>query len=421
MRLKVNCLLCCLLLYMETTAQPAGYNYDESKVAPYTLPTLLQTTTGNRITTAAQWEANRPALLNLFAEHEYGQTPTTPVALRFQIRSIDNQALGGLAIRKQMAIYFTDYPQLAPIMVLLYLPKNKIGRVPVFVGLNFFGNHSISNDPGILLSNRWVHNEAKGVVNNRATEASRGYQAHQWPVETILNRGYALATAYYGDVEPDHPTGWKQGVRSALGDTTKTNNWGALGAWAWQLSRMLDYLQTEPDLDAKRAIVLGHSRIGKAALWAGAQDTRFAGVISNESGEGGAALARRNYGETVERINTSFPHWFCGKFKTYNKNVSALPVDQHQLLALIAPRPLYVASAEGDQWSDPNGEFLSAKAAGALYKLYGKTGMDADKQPGVNQPVGQRIRYHYRTGKHSVTDYDWEQYLKFADELITRP
>ena len=402
------------------------YNYDEAKVGTYTLPDLMRTTNGKQVNSRADWAGRRAELLTLFADNVYGRTPSQTVKLRFQTLSVEPSALNGLAVRKQVSIFFIDYPQLPPIQILLYVPKGAQKPSPVFMGLNFCGNHCVSTEPDIPLSTQWVSTGDGGVsLNNRATEKARGMQERRWPLATILKRGYALATAYYGDIEPDHPTGWRTGIRSVLGDTARygdsqaqASEWGAIGAWAWGMSRIMDYLQTDPSIDAKRVVLMGHSRIGKAALWAGAQDERFAAVVSNESGEGGAALARRWYGETVERLNTSFPHWFTGRYRTYNQNVAGLPVDQHEFLALIAPRPLYVASADGDQWSDPKGEFMGALAAEPAYKLFGKMGLGTVSFPGVNQPVGQTIRYHNRTGKHDVTDYDWAQYLKFADELV---
>lgn len=406
-------------------AQDFQPNYDETKVGAYQLPDPLLKKKGKRIKTDRKWEKKqRPAILATFAEHVYGRFPGVSQNMHYKVVSVDNQALGGRATRKQISIFFSNAADSAGMDVLLYLPNNASGPVPVFIGLNYYGNHSTHADTGIIISRKWMRkNDEYKIVNNRATEGSRGAQASRWPVEEIISRGYGVATAYYGDLEPDHEEGWKTGIRSSLQNdlNIKPEEWGAIGAWAWGLSRMMDYLETDKEVDATKVAITGHSRLGKAALWAAANDRRFAMVISNNSGEGGTALARRNYGETVERINTAFPYWFHSKYKEYNKKVDQLPVDQHMLLALMAPRPLYVASAEEDQWADPKGEFLSAKGAEPVYALYQKRGLGVEQMPPIEQPVGEYIRYHIRTGKHNITLYDWQQYLDFADKHFRNP
>ncbi len=350
-------------------AQRPGFNDDESKVPSYTLPDPLQFNNAKRVESAADWTDRRRAeIVALFEQHVYGSSPARPDEMHFELLESDDNALNGKARRKQVAVYFTADKSGPRMELLLYLPAGNSDAVPVFLGPNFSGNHTIHGDPAIHLSKSWMRDRGTGIVDHRATEKSRGASASRWAVDKILERGYGLATVYYGDIDPDFDDGFKNGVH-VLDPPEGPADWGSVAAWAWGLSRALDYLETDSDVDHEHVALMGHSRLGKAAVWAGASDERFAIVISNDSGCGGAALSRRRFGETVQRINTSFPHWFNDNFLGYNGNEDELPVDQHMLLALIAPRPLYVASAQEDQWADPNGEFLSAMHAGAVYEL----------------------------------------------------
>jgi hypothetical protein len=404
--------------------QPPKPNYDESRVPAYDLPDPLVASDGRRITSTKDWfDKRRPELIHLFEENVYGRSPSDPKSLSFQTLSVTRNALAGAAVRKQVRVQFSSVAGGPAMTILLYSPSQAKEPVPVFVGLNFDGNQAVQNDPGILLSTGWMP-AAPGVENNKATEATRGADARSWPVPMILARGYGVASVYAGDIAPDHADNYQEGVFPLFyrpgQSKPEADQWGTIAAWAWGLSRIADYLETDPDVDKRRLVVIGHSRLGKAALWAGVQDTRFALVVSNDSGEGGAALARRKFGERTEDLNTVFPHWYCENYKRYNGKEEMLPVDSNELLALVAPRPLYVASAEDDLWADPKGEFLGAKGATPVYRLFGEEGLGAETMPPPEQPIMTIVGYHVRHGKHAITEYDWTHYITFADKQLKR-
>lgn len=405
-----------------TASYSQEVNYDEDKIPPYTLSDPLVLNNGNPVKSVKDWEKKRrPEIVKFFETQMYGKAPEAPKDLHFKVVSEDKQALGGKAVRKEVNIYFSENDD-NYMTVLMYLPNQNEKPVPLFVGLNFYGNYTINADPGIAITPKWVSNES-GTTDNRAEESLRGSDASAWPVELILQNGYGLATVYCGDIAPDYDNGFQKGVFPLYNvngqSKPKPDEWQNIAAWAWGLSRAMDYFQKDKQVDAKKVIVIGHSRLGKAALWAGAKDKRFAMVISNESGCGGAALSKRRIGETVKLINTQFPYWFCDNFKQYNNNEDALPFDQHELIALVAPRPVYIGSAEGDRWADPKGEFLSGLYASPVYKLFGLTGMPVSEMPAVDHPVlSGQIGYHIRTGNHALTSYDWEQYILFANKFF---
>jgi hypothetical protein len=394
--------------------EPPDTNYDESKVPKYELPDPLVCFDGRKVTDAATWrEIRRPEILRAFAQRVYGQTPEIKTSRRLETIRPDSKVFAGLATRKQIRIRLFESGEAPWIDLLLYVPNTAGGPVPVFLGLNY-GNQGVDPDPEI--------------VPSRNAVCRRGEHAHRWPLEMLLKRGYAVASFHGGDVELDRhgsgcrftTEGWQKGIRYFVmrqsGRTELADNeWGSIGAWAWGLSRALDYLQTDAAIDRNRVAVFGHSRTGKTALWAGAQDERFALVISNNSGQGGASLARRRFGETVAASCSLSGIWYCRNYRNYANNEAALPVDAHLLIALIAPRPVYVASAEQDRWADPRGEFLAARHAERVYRLLGRTGLGVDAMPAVNQPVGQTVGYHVRVGDHDILPYDWQRYLDFAD------
>jgi len=408
-----------LVLCLGALGQRPAVNYDEAKMPKYSLPDPLVMQNGERVPDAKTWqERRRPEILELYRSEVFGRSPARPAEVNFEIASSE-KALGGRAVRKRVTVWLAgrDGPKMD---LLLYLPAGAKKPSPVFLGLGFAGNQSVYTDPAIPLAEEWTRDPATNAVVKRwAEEKSRGSAAAAWQLDKILEHGYGLATVYYGDIEPDLVGGIEYGTRPRFfrrGQTQPAaDDWGAIAAWAWGLSRAMDYLESDPQVDTRRVAAIGHSRLGKTALWAGAQDTRFSIVISNESGEGGASITRRDFGERIADLNAVFPHWFCGNFKKYDNREDELPVDAHMLLALIAPRPLYVASAAGDLWADPRGEFLAVVNASPVYELLGRQGIGTDRMPAVHEPIMHTMAYHIRAGQHGITAYDWEQYLKFAD------
>ncbi len=415
---KVPFALICLLTL--STLSCVQTNQEKSDPVKYSLPDPLISEKGKKIKTTGDWnELRRKEVLELFEKNMYGKVLSDDIEIEFDRTDVNLGALDGKAIRKNIAILFKKGKQTILADLLIYLPADATNPAPLFLGLNFYGNHTIHPDPEIPITTGWVeNNEDLHITENKATEESRGIRAHRWPVERILERGYGLATICYGDIDPDYDDGFDNGVHALMDYTSADTSTepSSISAWAWGLSAAMDYFETDRDINQHRIVVMGHSRLGKTSLWAGATDPRFAIVISNNSGCGGAALSRRKHGETVKRINTVFPHWFCDSFNAFNDKEDELPFDQHMLIALIAPRPVYVASAVEDDWADPEGEFLSMYHAGPVFKLFGMETIAQDSLPELNTPLWKgNMGYHIRSGKHDVTLYDWEQYLNFAD------
>lgn len=360
-------------------------NFDEAKVGDYTLANPLVAADGSPVTRES-WPRRRAELLKLFGDEMFGHAPVgRPEKLAFRVLEEDAKALDGKTTRKLVEISFdTPHAGRFKFPVQLFLPNAARGPVPTLLLMQFEG----LTDPA---------------------------------TPQIIDRGWALAILDRTKLAADDAAIFRNGVINAMsGQRDRAPDaWQAFGAWAWGASRVLDYLETEPAVDAGRVAVVGFSRMGKTALWAGANDERFAAVISNESGAGGAALSSRVYGETIEDLNVRFPHWFCQNYRKYNSRESDLPFDEHLLLALIAPRPLYVGSADEDLWSDPRGEFLACVAASPAYELLGVPGLGTHEMPPLEEPVATgRIGYHIRRGRHAFTDYDWQRYIDFLDRQL---
>ncbi len=405
-----------------TQSLPAP-NYDEALVEPYELPELLRHDDGAPVLDAHDFVTRRRLeLLEGFKRHVYGRIDTE---LELQVEPLVRGApcCGELGLYSELDVVLSspDSGKSLTLRLLVHVPRAAPQPVPAFLSLNLFGNQALHADPRLRLAAGWVPENAElGLTGHVASDSSRGLQAGRWPVEAVLARGYGLATAYAGDIDPDFDDGFENGLHGLLrraGTPRAGDAPGTLAAWAFGLSRLLDALSEVREIDARRVAVLGHSRLGKAALWAAAQDERFALAISNQSGCGGAALSRRRYGERLLHINRRFPHWFCPAFHHYDEREHELPIDQHQLLALVAPRPLYVCSAALDRWADPHGELSACRAAAPAYELFGQVVRPMlVEQPGALPD--SRLGYHMRPGRHDLTPRDFWHFLAFADRYL---
>lgn len=379
----------------------AGGAAGAPEVVTHPLPDPLRRADGDRITRASEWEGGlRAEVLATFEREIYGRTPETGVTMTAEVRE---DVVTGRLRRKQVRLTFRSELGRATADLLLYAPATAAGRVPVFLGLNTGGNWTVAPDEGIFA----------------AEGRQRGRHERRWPIDFVTGQGCAVATIGCDDFFPDKDlASYARSVQRLFPADQRgpgPAQWGAIATWAWGLSRALDYLVTDPVVDPARVAVIGHSRLGKASLWAGARDPRFALVIANNSGCGGAALSKRIAGETVRAINAQFPHWFCGNFRAYDGREEALPVDQHQLIALVAPRAVAVGSASLDAWADPVGERMGLELAGPVFALFGA--------PPLGAPAGtpgRRLHYHVREGEHDILLEDWRQYLRFAAEVWGR-
>ena len=370
-----------------------------------TLPDPLVMADGTAVTSPEEFEARKAEILALFQEYVYGALPQDGFTTSFEIVE-EGEALEGTAVRKQIKITVTTEKGSSDALMLLYIPKQD-APAPVVIGLNSNGNHAALEDEAILPSYAFD-------TEDGSWKEKRGEKAYRWNIRDSVSRGWAVATIYFGDFAPDSGKTYASRVISLFDE----EEFMAVGAWSFGLMRAVDYMMEDSAIDSGHIAVVGHSRLGKAAVWAGANDQRIGLVISNDSGNSGASLSRGNHGETVKSINLAFPHWFCSKYSDYGGKETALPVDQNLLLAAIAPRQLYVASAEGDLWADPQGAFNSLQSAKSAFALYGRE-VIGEEDPAVDTAFFcESMGYHVRSGWHDMQAEDWRFYLDYMDQYF---
>jgi len=393
-------------------AEVAGIpvNYDEAKVGTYALPDPLTLANGKKVTDAKTWnEKRRPEIVKLFEENQYGKTRKLLPESHFRVFEGPTPAFDGKAIRKQVTIFFSGNEQGPRVDVLMYLPAEAQGHpVPLLLNASFSANSSAVDDPGVKPGEVW------GRDKKRVPAPKGGFG--RLNVAPILAKGFGVATLYYGDIDPDFLGGVPLGVRGLYSEPA-ADEWGSISAWAFGLSRVLDYLQTDTGVDGKRVALMGVSRLGKTVLWAGARDLRFAMVIASCSGEGGAALSRRNYGETIAHLTapTRYPYQFAGNYAKWAEHPGDSPVDANMLLALVAPRPVLLQTGTTDGWSDPKGEFLAAVAVEPVFRLLGAQGLGTTVMPEPGTPILHTLGYFEHVGGHGTLPSDWDVFLKFME------
>jgi hypothetical protein len=431
-RLEKTCALCVLVLVLlgacaSVPPREVKRDFPEPAALPVRaeLPDPLVMFDGRKLATRDEWEKERkPELRALFQHYMYGYLPPR-MKVSGAVRRTDPNAYGGKATLKEVSRLFAG-PKGPKLDLLLVVPNKRSGPAPVFLGLNSSGNHAIVADPAVAIPTTWMR-QGNDVVNNRATEKGRGKAVDTWAIEQSIERGYAVATCYYGDIFPDKPD-FNDGVFPQFFMPTPGQKSpgaiapGAIAMWAWGLHRIIDYLVTLPELDKSRIAVTGHSRLGKTALLAAAFDERIALAIPHQAGCGGTAPSRSKNpkAESVKQINDRFPHWFDDHFKTFNGSVERLPFDQHSLVALCAPRPVLYTNGIDDQWSNPDGQFDMLKAASPVYHLFGVEGVGAAEMPPLGKLVDSRLGYLVRTGP-TVSDPDyWRIFLDYADKYFKK-
>jgi hypothetical protein len=403
-------------------------NYTEAKTGTYTLPDLLTCLDGTKVTDAKIWqEKRRPELFKLIEENEYGRVPGKPEKLFFDNFDQGTPAFDGKAVRKQVTIYFTAARDKHYVDVVLYLPANARGPVPVLLNFGWAANNlAVSADPGVKVGRQWNNQEKKRVAATPAPAGGaggRGGPGRNVNVMQVVEKGIGFAIFNYTDIDPDALNALSEGIRAAYLKPGQTecapDEWGSIAAWGWGASRIIDWFETDPAIDAKRIAITGASRLGKTVLWMAARDPRVACVIASVSGEGGAALSRRDYGETVAHLvaPTRYPYQFAINYQKWQgKKFNDAPWDAHSIIALIAPRAVLLQTGSTDKWSDPYGEFLAAKAATPVFKLLGQSGIEEYSMPGTGKALMNRLGYLMHDGPHGVLPADWPVFLEFMQK-----